>query len=524
MRKVFFGAFVAGLCVAGLWVLAAKPVAAEELPYSMRSHYTFPMGSVQMQVFEDNAEWRVLRGEEAVAERLGFEIEFADGTVWTNTSLGRAEMTRKPLEHGVLGSATDHTIAFLSREGLLVKQRVIRFRERPYLVFQLGVENMGEEAVTVRRLSPVTAPVGGITAITPTIELRERHLRQHGGSAVFDGAGTPLMAMFVDTANSMHNHIAVLPEGKAASHVSFRKELDAWHGGAHSQFAPPVQIAPGESLASDKVAVYFDASDEGNVLLYYAQIFGTLPRAPRPDNWPKAWTSAPGGDGMSAVLRSFNAWKSAGVRHALIPDDWESRPGSLRTAGNRYPNSLEGAVRQLRDAGAAAGITLEALAVQASEGPGVALSVDGQPWANPASKEGAVLVQQRALALVSAGVAFIVVPPSRIPDEVLESFNISRGEADSAALLLVAQAATGLPVFPAAGTAAGSLSSPHFTATAALAKNLTDNGVALAPVRVNREELVAAASQLPAWPGPIEIWGGESAPARDAVRAYVSGR
>jgi len=513
-----------GLVLGLVFTCISGALVADELPYSMRSHYSFPMNKVQMVVYEDNAEWRVMLGEESIVEHVGFEIEFGDGVVWTNKTIGRSEMTRVPMAHTVLGPATDHTIAFLPKDGLLIKQRVIRFRERPYIVLQLGIENVGGEPIAIRRLSPVVAPVGSFRLVSPSTELRERHLSQHGGAARFDAASPPLMAMFVDPTHQMHSHIAILPEGKAESSVSFSMQHNAWHGGADSRFTPPVTVAPGASLASDKVAIYFDAPDEQHVLLYYAQIFSTLPRAERPAAWPKVWTSAPEGDGMSGVLRSFNAWKAAGVRHALIPDDWESRPGSMRTANNRYPNNLEAAVRQLRDAGAGAGITVEPLAVQAKEGPGVALSADGQPWANPSSPEGAVLIQQRALSLVSAGFAFIVVAPSRIPDEVLESFNISRGEADGQGLLLVAQAATGLPVFPAASKGGGSLSSPHFGVTADLAMELSKSGVALGPVRVNREEVAAAASQLNAWPGPVEIWGGDSAPARDVVRSYISGK
>lgn len=503
-------------------VLSPLTAHANDLPYSMRSHYSFPMYDVQLVVYEDDAEWRVMLGEELIVERMGFQIELGDGVVWTNKDIGKSEMGREPANHNILGPATDHTIAFPERDGLKVRQRVIRFRERPYLVFQLAVENVGTEPVTIRRLSPVVAPPGAMPPSSPSMELRTRHLTHHGASVVFDAEALPLMAMFVDPAHEMHSHIAILPEGKAASGVEIIHANDAWHGGAHSYFDPPVTLAPGESLASDKTAVYFDAPDEQRVLLYYAQIFSTLPRVERPGNWPKVWVSAPEGDGMKGVLRAANAWKGAGVGHALIPNDWESRPGSLRTASNRYPNSLQSAVRQLRDAGYGAGITVDPLSVQAKEGAGVGISADGQPWANPSSAEGALLVQQRALALVNAGAAFVAVAPSLIPDEVLQDFNISRGEAEAQALLLVAQASMGLPVFPVAASGGNSLSHPQYEATADLAMEISKSGVAIGPMRVNREELAAAGTRLDMWPGPIEIWGGENNAARDVIRAYLT--
>lgn len=502
-------------------VLSPMWAQANDLPYSMRSHYSFPMYDVTLVVYEDDAEWRVMLGDELIVDQMGFQIELGDGVVWSNKDIGRSEMGRAPADHAILGPATDHTITFPEKEGLIVRQRVIRFRERPYLVFQLAVENTGTEPVTIRRLSPVVAPPGGVRAVTPSMELRTRHLTHHGASAVFDAGALPLMAMFVDPAHEMHSHIAILPEGKAASGVEIVHANGAWHGGAHSHFAPPVRLAPGESLASDKTAVYFDAPDEQNVLLYYAQIFSTLPRVERPGNWPKVWVSAPEGDGLQGVLRAGSAWKGAGVRHALIPNDWESQPGSLRTASNRYPNSLQAAVRQLRDAGFAAGVTVDPLAIQAKEGAGVGISSDGQPWAHPGTPEGALLVQQRALGLVNAGVAFIAIAPTLIPDAVLQEFNISRGEAEFKALLLVAQAAMGIPVFPMAATGGNSLSHPQYGATADLAMEISKSGVAIGPLRVNREELAAAGTRLDMWPGPIEIWGGENSAARDVIRGYL---
>jgi hypothetical protein len=227
-----------------------------------------------------------------------------------------------------------------------------------------------------------------------------------------------------------------------------------------------------------------------------------------------------------------NEAKSAqayGVFHALIPGNWESKPGSLEGGAPRYPKDIAKAAKELRGAGCTPGITVDPLAVQGGVGQ-TGKSADGQTWANPADADTAAAVQKRMQKLIDMGFGFIVVERSHIPDDVLAGFGISRAEAEWRAVGAASAAAAAgggkTCVFPASETTVKAERDAWLEAAAAVAR-AADFGTGVGPVRLEAKGLNAIddglATAMRLWQGPVEIVGAPGASARATLGTVLHG-
>ena len=147
-----------------------------------------------------------------------------------------------------------------------------------------------------------------------------------------------------------------------------------------------------------------------------------------------------------ALRSEAESGKAFGITHALIPGNWEGRPGSLEGGAPNYPRNIGDAARSLKDAGVTPGITVDPLLCGGGSDTWIAKSVDGCSWVNPADASGREYTRKRIRKLVEQGFGFVVIEESQIPDEVLLTFNLSRAQAASLAFDIAREAAGSNPV------------------------------------------------------------------------------
>jgi len=488
-----------------------KDVAPVDYPWPLRVHYTFPSKGMLLDYDEKFSRMRVSLGEALViADDMAFSIEFADGTAWNYRSLEEAKTVRDPYTDPQIGPGTTYTTTYPLKDGLEVRYIVTVFNTRPFISMQLVVENKGTADVRLAGLDPLVTGPAGITNLSPQARVRNRNIESRGGYPVFDKTGSPIMTVFSDPSNKAVLALGILPEGKASSGTKFEQQGGAWHGRILSRFEPPVRLAPGQTLKSDRVCLIHGQVQKGDIDLYYSWALSVL--NPPKDNrkGPTAWITVTEDKGLDQLVADARAWASSGIKHALVPANWESKPGSMKGAAPRYPGNMKSAADALDDAGTKPGITFDPLAVEEGPKDAIAQTSDGQLWLNPASASAADFARKRYAKLGDWGYDFVVVAPSTIPDPVLESWGVTRTEAYRLGLDLVENALGERPVYPASAGSVKATRADWLEAASALGR-LGSYGAGLAPLRLDAAGLgdvdgeTVGAMRL--WRGPIEVQG-----------------
>ena len=191
------------------------------------------------------------------------------------------------------------------------------------------------------------------------------------------------------------------------------------------------------------------------------------------------------------LYRIADSWLQAGMRHVLVNESIGGRPSNDAKALGKIG-------KKLRAMGLISGVRID---------PFADLTDDPNKWTMAAARAHATT---RTKKLVEKGFTFFVLPASRISDEALRAMNLTRAQADTAALAFVTEAAEGRPVLPAP-----TVSLPPDPAQWRQAADTTYPyevyGMSTGPVRFSVDQLKSIAPELQtaiqAFPGPIELVG-----------------
>ncbi|MBI1319356.1 MAG: hypothetical protein GC168_10490 [Candidatus Hydrogenedens sp.] len=503
---------------------AATPLSAQEIgrdaPWALRVHYSFPQPGMTLDYEEKTSRWRVRTDAREIADEVYFSIEFAEGAPWTYNDLEDAVTVRERYTDEVIGKAARYTTTYPPKDGIVVQYVVTVYNDRPITTAQLQITNSRETPVFVKALDPWITGPKGVTNLSPDASVRERRFEWRGGYPVFSRDGDPVMTVFREPSADAILALGFLPDGQATSGTDFEQREGAWFGRAYSHFEPPLRVMPGATLSSDRLAICHGVPQPAELDLYFAWVSTQI--SPVNDNrqGPKAWITVPEEEGLSDLVSGAQAWKPHGIGYALVPGNWESRPGSMSGAAPRYPRSMKSAADSIEQAGVTAGITIDPLSIDSGPGAATLQSTDGQQWLNPASPEAESFAQRRYADLADWGFDFVVVEPSQIPDDVLMQFGLTRARAEALALKLIA-AAVGpkSSVYPASEGAVRAVRADWLEAASAIGR-LADYNYGIGPVRLDLDGLGAlqeeTAQAMRLWRGPIELIG---RPSNDGARS-----
>ncbi|MBI2425151.1 MAG: hypothetical protein HYV27_20160 [Candidatus Hydrogenedentes bacterium] len=491
-------------------VQAGHAGAAEPKPWTLRGTYAFPYGNGTFEIDNELAEWRLLNGANVpLLTDTGFSIAFEDGAVWTQKDLGVASKSRDAIE-SPLGDGTLYAVHFPPKDGIVVHYELTRFSDRPFLLARIVIENKGEKPVRLSTIKPLVFQGDGNGLASEGVQYAVRELTYQGAFPVYGDLPQRQLAIFNVVKHDLRFALGLLPTGQSESTLEFTPANGHWQGAAVCDYKPGLNIEAGSQVVSDTVWIGYGIQSASDIDLYYSWSLSEL--NPQPESLPeiRAWVTVPEDGNLDGLVAQGNDWLAAGVRHALIPAGWESKPGSFEGASPRYPKRIQAAAKTLRDAGLEPGITIDPLLFWGRDKGYNAESADGLKWLNPLDPAAVEVIGGNVAELRQQGFAFIVLEPSRIPDDALKSFNATRSAANCAAINAVLKAAGDMAVYPQARRAALHTCDEWLEASAAVSR-MARFGVNVGPLPLDAnslkkpsEDLVAA---LRIWPGPLEIQG-----------------
>jgi len=480
-----------------------------ELPWTLRDHFSFTMESSVMDYAVGNGEWRIHHATAgSIIERVDTEIHLGDGRIIATHDLREGKVVRKNFnENGLKG--IQYTITFEPVHGLTIHHAMTVHTGYPHMLIDIRVESRNEEPVEIAAIKPVVIRPGSLAGLSGTTTFTPRKLAVRGTTPMYSRANPPMAAWLEDASNGIMLAFAALPNGKAKSGPDFAFVNGNWQGEVASVFEPAVRLENGDSIASDSIWVCFavPTAEDLDTLLSWSH--SERPRVSNGQRPPTSWASAATGTPLDRLIASAGGWQQCGLKHVLIPSGWEGRPGSLEGGGG-YPRSMERAANQLASSGLTPGITVDPLTGPNGDGAWSALSSDGQRWLNLSHPGARAAAAQNIRTVTGWGFQFIAVEPSRIPSEVLRAFNMTRAQADYLAFEVAAEAAGSVPVVPTPSESLA-LSLADWQSADDASRRLMEYRLPIGPVRLelrgNEElspELVAAIKE---YSGAVELVG-----------------
>lgn len=502
-----------------------KPaVTQEQAPWSLRDHYTFGGTSLNLDYAKDNAEMRLRQyapesdtsrmEPDLVVRSIGFMIELKDGRIITNDMLGCAGETaygREPINTDNFGEGTEYSINFAPYEGMIVKHKIQRFMSWSFLLISIEITNTSDAPITFTRIQPITLGAGSVSGLSENASVNGRSYVFRGGCPVYTQDKNASMLFISDPTRNIRLTLGILPSGKANSFIDIQPGGGAWQGVIESSFLPGISVAQGASIQSDQIIFCLDTTPM-SIDSQYSWLVQSYSAKDAAKSLPRAWVTIPETHGISTLRSEAESGKAFGITHALIPGNWEGRPGSLEGGAPNYPRNIGDAARSLKDAGVTPGITVDPLLCGGGSDTWIAKSVDGCSWVNPADASGREYTRKRIRKLVEQGFGFVVIEESQIPDEVLLTFNLSRAQAASLAFDIAREAAGSNPVSVLPETSAQlNCVRDEWLAAASAVSRMVEYGVGAAAVRLtaadsaNLDDMTLLAMRL--WRGPIEFVG-----------------
>lgn len=480
------------------------------LPWTLRNHYSIPIEQGVLIYAEDNAEWRVLMADGTVlADSIGFSITLSDGTELNGLNLGEGAPSRDAFSHE-LGDGTTYSVTFPAHNGLKVAHVLRTFKARPFVYIEISVENVGTTDVSIASIRPVVAKTSVMQSLSPQTRIRYRSVQDVGGHPVLVSEENATMAVIHDPAKPICFGIGMLPQGQARSTVNFREREGEWHGDIVCHYEPAKRLAPGDSLDADPLWISHGVPEAHRVDLYYSWAYSMYVDPPEKGFTARGWYTLDDTQGLDAYISAGTAWKGVGIDHVLLASGWEGRPGSFQGAASRFPKNMKSAADALTQAGLQMGVTIDPLIAGEGGQEWTTESSDGQSWINPQSPGSVAALTSKITELKSWGATFVVVGRSLIPDAALETFGLTRAEAQNAAYKMLRDAAAPIPVFPASESSVAGDVDSWLDASSSVAR-MAIYGVIPGPLpcRVGdvadlSDDMSTAASL---WPGPIEFQG-----------------
>lgn len=480
-------------------------------PWALREHYVFSFDSNTARFLygSDNAEWTIeFEGIGKFVDKARASLTLATGQeiFLDEFDKGNARRERFTTEVG----AGNHFSADLpERDGIKVRHQVSVHNTYPFLIIRMHVTNTGEEPFGIKKLSPAIFGPGCLKNVSGHMESVIRRVDMRAGYAAFDRNANSSLAFFHDPQHLRTIGLGVLPLNIARSGINLEPFGGSWQGEIASEFDPPIVLAPGESLSADPVFITFSVPKPEEVETYFTWTRSNLPRPNMPDDTPRFWCTVEEGASADALYAAAERWGRAGVRHALVPGAWESRPGSLEGARPRYPKNMQAVASTIEGMRMTPGLTVDPLAA-IEGGPSYAAAMGGQTWLNLAHPEGYAQAVANMRQVAGWGFQFFVVQKSLIPDEVLRAFNMTRTQADALALEAMADAAPGLPVFPSSATTLRD-NLDDWLEAAGCTSRLWEYRIASGPVRFDTSGISTlsedVAMVMTFFGGPIELLG-----------------
>lgn len=482
------------------------PAAAQELPkdlpWDLREQYRLSTERSELAMAGDTGEWQLtLDGVGEVIPAATAGVRLIDGReIWTqDLPAGEPRLERIA---GDFGEGIRYVTEGSAGEGLSFRQSLAFHKKRGFYLFEVSVRNTSDAPT---RIAAITTARFNVEGFGGNAVVGRRNLALAGPCLV--PAASPLLTVFQDPDAGVALAFGALPAGTAQTHCTAEATTGGWEFEAESRFEPPLELAPGESLAADPLWMSVALPTPKDIDLLYAW---THAQRPRPDHWekaPTAWASAKPGSTERDVYDAAEAWASAGVRHVLVPAGWESAPGSLEGRGGAYPRSLRSVAHTLRQSGFVPGLTIDPLAT-------------GDGWFNPyeSARQTAAVIRLRDR-IGPWGFAFFVIHTA-MPDEALEKANLTRVAAERFAFAIAAEAFPETPLWPSAQSVLPAALEPWLEAAAATSR-IEEYGGKAGPIALAVERRTEIGRPLAAalrfYGGPIEFRGTPSSSMADLI-------
>jgi hypothetical protein len=505
MNSVLLRVAVIAVMVAPLLAQAAEVPDFHDLPWDLRDHYEFGDEQLMIMYGVDNGEWSLQSQPLGVLMNLvTASIRLKDGTEIDLNSIGKGTPVRERVTTHI-GDGYYYGLQFPDHAGLRVSHTITQQVNHPFHLLRIEVTNISEEPITISEIRSVILHEGDLAKFGTDVDLHRRYLTIRDACVLYDTGKPPLYIVFNnDAAGDLTFSMGIIPMGMADTSVDVQTFDGAWRGGITSSFAPGYRLESGETVSADPVWMTLHIPDPADIDLAFAWAQASLPKPSFNENSaPARWVTVEPGRSLGDLEEAFGRLKGKGVKHALIPDGWQTKLGTYRGASPGYPRSIGAAARSLRDAGATPGLTIDALAADAGKS-------EGQAWFNPTVDNHQKAIEKIVRGLAADGFGFFVVPPSQISDKALQQMNLTRAQADSLAYKIVAEAAAGRPVYRSAATTLGAELDDWLNAAYATAR-LGEYEVIAGPVQFDctgvRDLPQTVVTAMSFYGGPIEILG-----------------
>jgi len=355
----------------------------------------------------------------------------------------------------------------------------------------MSVENVSSAPIEISAIRPAVLGGGYLADHGAVVNPAMERAGHRGGFALVQESDRLSVVRFDLNDSPASIGLGVLRSGDMESGLFLKQSGTKWVGRIECRFAPKLRLKPGETVEADPVWISFHGEDPALIRQMHGFAQTSLFPRPAPAEFPASWVAVDGEASAEDLFRIADSWAQAGMRHVLVN---ESIDGTLSTNAK----ALGKISKKLRTMGLITGVQID---------PFADLMDDPQKWTFGAARAHATT---RTKKLVEKDFAFFVLPASRISDEALRAMNLTRAQADAAALAFVTQAAEGRPVLPAP-----TVSLPPEPAQWRQAADTTSPydlyGMPTGPVRFSVDQLKSIAPELQtaiqAFPGSIELVG-----------------
>jgi hypothetical protein len=505
-----------------LLVFSTEAQGGEYKPWSLRDHYSFA-GDYSVFKFDvQTGEWLVEVSKLGVLVRdAQCEIEYADGRVDRLSSIRAYKDEREDFK-GPLGDGTRFRSLFRTAQGLEVDFSVARFKTRPFLMIHVNLTNRGTKPIAIREIRPAVFDAGAVAELGDTVVMNQALTQRRGNFSMMNagtGAGLVLLSM---KQPKMTLGVGVLRSGLLNSYVDLRPAGRSWVGSVRCAYSPTLLIQPNSKVGCDPVwmSLFLNEARQVSQSHTWSELAGM--KSVSPDAIPRGWVTVEEGAPVRDLLRVAEAWEGNYLQHVLVPSGWQESPGSLRGHAPDYPKDMGKVARDIIRIGMVPGISFDPLASDSAEGKLTVKASDGSFWLNLGREDARRFAAERVDKLVNQGYQFFVVEPSRIPDDVLQRFNVTREQADLYSMEIFTLAASGYPVVPSPALTLGD-DLAQWQNAAETTSFLQAYGVSAGPLRVESESIKDVsrplAEAINEFGGPIEIVGTPKKNVRAAVGA-----
>ena len=199
-----------GLLAIGILVLTGSLWAAEDAPptstWTLRENYSFELPAGMLVYNAAEAEWAIAGADGAMLiEGARTEVRLADGTVLIAGQAGAAECLREKTSDA-MGTGNRIYAEVPLGQGLVLHHSLRTYRQRPFALLDVAVENRGAAPVTIMAINPAVILPGKAAGFSSATQVLTRPLRILGSHASYDPAVSGLTAAIYDPRAGVGGH------------------------------------------------------------------------------------------------------------------------------------------------------------------------------------------------------------------------------------------------------------------------------------------------------------------------------